>query len=57
MVTVMMMLKVLIMVMMKQLMFFSQCAIQHRCSMSVEIDEMPGSVLFEECDEVDKNMI
>ena len=57
MVTVMMMLKVLMMVIMKQLMFFSECAIQHRCSMSVEIDVMPGSVLFEECDEVDKNMI
>ncbi len=57
MVTVMMMLKVLMMVMMKQVMFFSKCAIQNRCSMSVEIDQMPRSVLFVECDEVDKNMI
>ena len=55
--TVMMMLKVLMMVMMKQVMLFSKCATPNRCSMSVEIDQMPRSVLFVECDEVDKNMI
>ena len=48
--TVMMMLKVLTMVMMKQVMFFSKCAIQNRCSMSVEIDQMPRSVWFVECE-------
>ena len=57
MVTEMMMLNIRMMAMMKPAMFFSKCAIQNRCSMSVEIDQMPRSVLFVECDEVDKNMI
>lgn len=57
MVTEMMMLNILMMAMMKPAMFFSKCAIQNRCSMSVEIDQMPRSVLFVECDGVGKNMI
>ena len=50
MVTEMMMLNILMMAMMKPAMFFSKCAFQNRCSMSVEIDQMPRSVLFVECE-------
>ena len=57
MVTEMVMLNILMMAMMKPAMIFSKCAIQNRCSMSVEIDQMPRSVLFVECDGVGKNMI
>jgi hypothetical protein len=50
MVTEMMMLNIRMMAMMKPAMFFSKCAIQNRCSMSVEIDQMPRSVWFVECE-------
>ena len=55
-VTVMLTLMALLMVMMKQLMFFSKWPNQNTCSMSVELVEIRRCVLFVECDGVDNTM-